>query len=155
MSRPSDAVRIYPAEKTLEIGRMIHTIADSGYAEGAPWTARQYEDSIRQEHVHYFVAEFDGEAVGFVGVGVVGMEAEIHSIAVSGNAKRQGVGYALLSHLTHWLSEKGVEELYLEVRESNAPAINLYRKSGFHIIGKRPNYYSLPTEDAYVMKKQL
>lgn len=155
MSRPSDAVRIYPAEKTRESGRMIHAIADSGYAEGAPWTARQYEDSIRQEHVHYFVAELDGEAVGFVGVGVVGMEAEIHSIAVAETAKRQGVGYALLSHSADWLSENGVEELFLEVRESNTPAINLYTKSGFHIIGKRPNYYSLPTEDAYVMKKQL
>lgn len=155
MSHLFESIRIWHAEREAYVGRMLHTIADSGYREGSPWTIEQYQESVVQEHVHYFLAEVGEEAVGFVGAGVVGAEAEIQSIAVAEKAKQNGIGYRLLIHLIKWLKTEGVKELFLEVRKSNAPAIRLYTKTGFQLIGKRPRYYSHPTEDAYVMKLKL
>ena len=39
----------------------------------------------------------------------------------------------------------------LEVRESNTPAIGLYRKLGFEEVGRRKGYYTNPKEDAILM----
>lgn len=155
MQPPFEEIRIRRAEKKRETGCILHGIADSGYKEGSPWTAEQYEESAVQEHVHYFLAESGRGVVGFVGAAVVGTEADIHSIAVAEQAKRKGIGHQLLTALVDWLQKERVEQIFLEVRESNAPAIALYKKAGFQPIGKRPKYYSSPTEDAYVMKKQL
>jgi len=50
--------------------------------------------------------------------------------------------------------EYGVEEYYLEVRVSNTPAINLYRKLGFETAGRIVGYY-LDGEDAYLMARRV
>ena len=53
------------------------------------------------------------------------------------------------------LERKGVEKLFLEVRESNAPARALYEKLGFSYLNKRVKYYKDPIEDALVMQKEI
>ena len=57
--------------------------------------------------------------------------------------------------MEEFLSERGVADVYLEVRVSNTPARTLYEKLGFRAVGVRKKYYRLPVEDAVVMKKQL
>ena len=52
------------------------------------------------------------------------------------------------------LREQGSHCLTLEVRASNEPAIKLYRKLGFVQVGKRPNYYFNPREDALILRKE-
>ena len=52
------------------------------------------------------------------------------------------------------LKEKGNHSLTLEVRISNQPAIALYEKLGFVQVGKRPNYYRNPKEDALILRKE-
>ena len=47
--------------------------------------------------------------------------------------------------------DAGCTRMLLEVRVSNAPAQNLYRKYGFEVIGRRPRYYTDNHEDALVM----
>ena len=51
--------------------------------------------------------------------------------------------------------KEGAGRILLEVRPSNQPAIALYDKMDFHIIGRRPNYYPDTREDALVMAKNL
>ena len=99
------------------------------------------------------VAEVGGEIAGFLisrqafsGDGH-GPEREILNLAVARRFRRSGVATALLQEE---LSRKGT--YFLEVRESNLAAQELYRKFGFREIGKRPDYYQCPVERAIVMQ---
>ena len=58
----------------------------------------------------------------------------------------------LLQGLMDKLKEKGIQTLWLEVRESN-PARFLYEKLGFSQVGRRRNFYENPREDAFIMTK--
>lgn len=120
-----------------------------------PWSA----DSIASELVnplsYWLVAEINGQVAGYAGSQSVLDAADVMNIAVSPNYRRQGVAKALVNELTHHLSQKGVIALLLEVRVSNAPAITLYEKMGFEQVGRRPNYYRNPREDALILRKGL
>lgn len=76
-------------------------------------------------------------------------EVEILNIAVVPEFRRLGFARALLDNL---LSAPGV--FFLEVRESNEPALRLYGQSGFHEVARRTNYYEEPEEDAIVMRAE-
>ncbi|RLG77668.1 MAG: ribosomal-protein-alanine N-acetyltransferase [Thermoprotei archaeon] len=79
----------------------------------------------------------------------------IVSIAVRRAFRRRGIATVLMTASMESLkNEYGVQEVYLEVRVSNEPAINLYKKLGFTIVERIRNYY-LDGEDAYVMAKEL
>ena len=78
-------------------------------------------------------------------------EGYISNVAVHPDARRQGIGDALIDALAAKAAELELAFLTLEVRESNAPAIALYAKHGFHPVGKRKNYYDAPKEDAVLM----
>ena len=65
-----------------------------------------------------------------------------------------GIGEALIEALTEKLKEKENTCLTLEVRASNDPAIALYHKLGFVQVGRRPNYYRNPKEDALILRKE-
>jgi ribosomal-protein-alanine N-acetyltransferase len=94
------------------------------------------------------VAERDGAVVGFlVTRSVAPDEIEILNLAVSPTSRRQGVATALLTALLD-----GVHgNIFLEVRESNAPARQLYESMGFAATGRRPSYYQNPQEAGIVM----
>ncbi len=73
------------------------------------------------------------------------------------NRKRigRGIGSGLLSRMLQVAEDSGVRSLYLEVRESNGRAREMYARRGFHEIGVRKGYYEGPREDARVLKKSL
>jgi len=112
----------------------------------------------------FYVAEVDGEVVGYVmsrvelgwGITKLGLVKKGHivSLAVLKKYRRRGVGTALMKVALEGLKNYGVKEVYLEVRVSNTPAIRLYEKFGF--VKKRiiPSYY-LDGEDAYLMVKPI
>jgi len=77
-------------------------------------------------------------------------EAELLKIAVRKSIRRQGVGDRLLRSLQQLLTQQSVLEIFLEVRSFNEPALQLYMKHGFRVVGKRPGYYSNPTDDALI-----
>ncbi len=81
----------------------------------------------------------------------VDSEAELRNIAVAPEYRRQGIAKALLEDGCRRLYAVGVRKLFLEVRESNLPALELYRKFGFEPQGRRKEYYRHPTEDALVL----
>jgi ribosomal-protein-alanine acetyltransferase len=93
------------------------------------------------------IAEKNGTVAGFMVSRSVGPdEAEVLNLAVAPEARQAGVGTALIEALD-------ATDVFLEVRESNEPAKNLYRKLGFRVVGKRDDYYDDPPETALVMRR--
>lgn len=99
----------------------------------------------------FLVAERDGQAVGYVGCQTVLDEGYITNVAVSPDARRQGIARALIAKLTDEARAAGLAFVTLEARASNAPAIALYEGAGFGRVGVRKNFYTAPTEDAVLM----
>ncbi|MCK5575598.1 MAG: ribosomal protein S18-alanine N-acetyltransferase [Sphingomonadales bacterium] len=89
------------------------------------------------------VLESSGHVIGYCLMRRVLDEAEILSIAIDPAHRQKGAGLYLLEHVLAELGQEGVAQVYLEVRESNDQARNLYLKSGFISIGKRKGYYSI------------
>ena len=89
---------------------------------------------------------------GFAVGKVVGEEGELESVAVSAAARRRGVGEALCRGVIDWCREEGAEAIDLDVRAGTVGARKLYGKLGFVEVGRRPGYYTEPTEDALLMR---
>ncbi len=115
----------------------------------APWS----ESMLREELDKgiFLVAERDGQAVGYVACQTVLDEGYITNVAVSPDARRQGIARALIAKLTDEARAAGLAFVTLEVRASNAPAIALYEGAGFVRVGVRKNFYTAPAEDAVLM----
>jgi ribosomal-protein-alanine N-acetyltransferase len=127
-----------------------------------PWTAVAIASTLRYDHMRVLVAEERGlggdgagRPLGYVVAMVAGTEAEIADLAVSPDARRRGVGRALIDRLLGDLEAEGVASVFLEVRESNHAARTLYASRQFHGVGRRRRYYRLPVEDALLLKREL
>ena len=120
-----------------------------------PWT-RDYIRSQLPDAQHIFLVAVSGERLlGYVGMMYVLDEGYISNVAVAKSRRRQGIADALIDELTRRAAKLSLAFMTLEVRESNVPAIALYKKHGFTEVGKRKNYYELPREDALLMTKFL
>ncbi|WP_408904506.1 ribosomal protein S18-alanine N-acetyltransferase [Nguyenibacter sp. L1] len=89
---------------------------------------------------------------GFIMGRVVADEAEILTLAVAGDARRQGLGHALLAWLADQAARRGAARLFLEVSAANPAAQALYRGAGFAEIGRRRAYYP-DGSDALVLSR--
>ena len=118
-----------------------------------PWPQSVLAHELENELSLWLVAKQNGEVLGYVGSQSVLDEADMMNLAVRETARRRGIAKALVCALCRKLSEKGVQSLTLEVRDSNEPAIRLYEALGFTQAGKRPNYYFHPKEDARILRK--
>lgn len=78
--------------------------------------------------------------------------ASLDTLTVAPAFRRQGVARALLQAALQSLCAEGAVFCFLEVRESNAPAIALYKSLGFTAVGRRRGFYQNPSEDALVMR---
>lgn len=120
-----------------------------------PWSAGQLAESISMPGSHFLEAVSDGRLVGYIGFYRVLDEGFVTNLAVHPDFRRKGVGRALLRRLISDCESLGVRTVSLEVRESNAPAIALYLSEGFVVDGRRPRFYSRPTEDALLLSRRL
>jgi len=93
--------------------------------------------------------------VGFAVAQVVASTAELFEIAVAREARRRGVGAALLDEVLARCRALGAGAITLEVRESNQPARALYESRGFATVGRRKRYYRDPTEDGLLLQLPL
>ena len=91
-------------------------------------------------------------AVGYAMLYIVCGEADIIRVAVLPEYRRQGIAEKLLLKS---FEVNETDAIFLDVRESNLPAINLYKLLGFVDTGIRKDYYSNPTENAVLMKKEF
>ncbi len=114
-----------------------------------PWSRALFTEEISQPSRRY-VAALDGEHIcGYGGIMLVGEDAHLVTLAVAPGYREQGLASRLLVDLIDMARANGARHLTLEVRESNAAALELYRKFGFEPAGRRKGYYT--TEDAVVM----
>jgi [ribosomal protein S18]-alanine N-acetyltransferase len=102
-----------------------------------------------------FIAESEGNLLGFTLGQVVGGICELESIVVAPELRGQGMGRALFAALIAWAQICGASRLELEVRASNDRAIALYRSMGMCREGLRNGYYQAPEEDAVLMGTPL
>lgn len=120
------------------------------------WARETMATEMASEWGRYVVAVDEaGAVVGYVGLRAVGVEGDIQTIAVSEAARGAGLGRRLLAQAQQDARDRGVQELFLEVREDNAPARALYASEGFVEIGVRPGYYQPEGVDAIAMRKEL
>ncbi|MBE6626841.1 MAG: ribosomal-protein-alanine N-acetyltransferase [Ruminococcaceae bacterium] len=132
----------------------IYQIENSSFTD--PWSYKSFEEAIFSPNTTiYVVNSSSGDVLGFSCLLIIDYEAEILNIAVDGNYRKQGIGRLLAEHMINICISKEVEDIFLEVRDSNTAARGLYEKVGFKQIGRRKNYYSNPTEDAIMMKLSL
>ena len=119
-----------------------------------PWSVNSITSELNNPLSLWLVAMDEDKLVGYVGSQSVLGWSDMMNLAVLPDYRRQGVGEGLVKELIEKLQEQKNTCLTLEVRSSNAPAIGLYEKMGFVQVGKRPNYYHNPKEDALIMRKE-
>lgn len=117
-----------------------------------PWTQAALGDAVSQASALFYVAMLDNEVAGYCGLYYAADEGEVAKVAVAPHCQRRNIAQMLLLEALRELCDRGVRHVYLEVRESNIPAIRLYEKIGFQKSGIRKGYYCKPDEDALVMK---
>lgn len=93
--------------------------------------------------------------VGFFAGWIIEDELHVNNVASHQDFRRIGVGRSLMEAAIDEARRRGCLQVILEVRASNEAAQQLYRSLGFGFVGRRRDYYRLPTEDAMVMKLKL
>lgn len=122
--------------------------------EIAQWTLWDYERVARGEMAGWVAEEASGVA-GFLVARHTGGDIEILNFAVRREARRRGMGAALLQEALEWGRSLRAEKAFLEVRASNLEALQFYERRGFQAAGRRPRYYTAPMEDAMVLTLKL
>ena len=120
-----------------------------------PWSEDGLRSELTNETAHFLVATAENKVLGYIGVHEICGEAYITNVAVFPEYRRLGIGETLIDAATSGAETRNCDFISLEVRISNIPAIELYKKEGYNIVGQRKNFYSNPTEDAYIMTKYL
>lgn len=119
-----------------------------------PWSEKSVASELNNRLSLWLVALDGATVAGYIGSQSVGDEADMMNVAVHPDYRRRGIARELVMGLVAALEAKGVHSLALEVRASNAPAIALYEQLGFIQVGRRPNYYRNPKEDALILRKE-
>ena len=117
--------------------------------EVSPWTANQVAEVLRSDVNSCALAADENQLVGFLVWQETDFEAEVLQIAVLPSYQGQKIATALFDFLP------ADKEIFLEVRESNKPALLFYKKEKFEAIARRKAYYHAPVEDAIVMKREI
>jgi ribosomal-protein-alanine N-acetyltransferase len=160
MRRPSDPS--FPAAGPIafrrarleDVGRVME-IEKEGFRH--PWSRELIERELAHPWSQLLLAE-DGQGgpvVGYIVFWLVHDEVHVLNVATALSARRRGIGRALMETAEDEGRRRGCRLSTLEVRRSNAPALELYRTMGYRQVGARPNYYAEEQEDAIVMVKAL
>ena len=120
-----------------------------------PWGESAILSQLASEVGLSLVCEAGGRVVGSLYLSLLPPEGEVLALAVLPEARRRGIGRFLLENGMKTLTNGGACVLYLDVRETNAPARALYAALGFTECGRRRGFYSHPREDAVLMRREL
>ena len=120
-----------------------------------PWNESAMAQFIAGPRTVCLIAAIAGdEPVGFLIARAAADEAELLTIGVLPGHRKRGIGQALLREAVAVLRPGGIRQLFLEVEETNTPALSLYRGLGAVPVGRRPGYYENGA-DAAVLRLDL
>ena len=146
---------------TFAIGQAtVHDLAAVAAIERVafsdPWSLRSFREALDSGSVYFACARSDaGSVLGYVVAWFVADQGEIANIAVAPDQRGRGVGRALLDAALGEAAARGIAAVFLEVRDSNQRARELYASRGFEEVGRRRRYYRRPVEDAIVLRRTL
>jgi ribosomal-protein-alanine N-acetyltransferase len=123
--------------------------------EAAPWSHSALNEILASHRADFLVASHHHEIAGFIIGRQIADEAEILNLAIHPANRRHGLATALVKALLESFSHLAATRVFLEVRESNSPAIVFYQRLGFLQTGCRPAYYSAPIEAALLLSLEL
>lgn len=116
------------------------------------WTREQFLLGLERKAFRILGIYERGVLIAYAAFSVIAQEMELMNIAVHPFHRRKGLGSRLLAELLRVCRDLGVAEGFLEVRRSNAGAIDLYQKFGFIQVGTRKDYYPDNHEDALLFR---
>lgn len=116
------------------------------------WSAESFRSEVRKENGIVLCFLDNTQVVALLSGYFAEGEGDITSVAVDHDFRRMGLAQRLITEFENLLPDN-TENIFLEVRESNTPAINLYQKCGFERLSVRKNFYINPRENAIVMIK--
>lgn len=133
----------------------VVAVEQSAYAH--PWSRRHFADALEAGYLALLLLA-DDELLGYV-IAMKGVD-EVHllNITVAPTQQRQGWARVLLDALALWARGQQAQTLWLEVREGNQRAQQVYENFGFRSVGRRRDYYPAGRglrEDAIVMSHLL
>jgi len=126
----------------------VHAISLSSFP--VSWSREDLLKEVYSENSLNLVAIENGKVLGYINIWYVYDEADVINVAVKEESRKRGIGRKLMLEAIGRLKDKGITDIYLEVRVSNLPAQRMYASLGFSTIGVRRKYYS-NGEDAYNM----
>ncbi|MCJ7643146.1 MAG: ribosomal protein S18-alanine N-acetyltransferase [Candidatus Aminicenantes bacterium] len=130
----------------------VHVIEELSFFN--PWSDATFRGEVQNRGISFpavIIHEPDQRVAGYIIYWHIRDEVQINNMALHPDFRGLGIGEAVLTVILKEVRGKGATFVTLEVRPSNTPAVSLYWKLGFKVLGTRKGYYSNPVEDAYVM----
>ena len=117
-----ESMTVDDISQVAEIERQIFSI---------PWSEKAFRNSMESDNTIYIVAKENNNVAGYAGMYLSFEEGNITNVAVNPLSRRKGIGEKIVRDILNRAYEKGVRDVFLEVRETNSVAIALYEKIGF------------------------
>ena len=145
--------------RPLREGDLAYVAALEAQIHVPPWTIGNFRDSLAAGY-SACIGQCEGRILVYGVLMLAPGEAQLLNLSVVPDARRRGLGRALLRRFVDDARRLGAEQLFLEVRPSNVAAVTLYESEGFARIARRDAYYPAatgrgPREDALVMRRSL
>lgn len=157
LPRPVSALP--PQWRPLRLDDLAEVAALEAQIHVVPWTIGNFRDALDAGYSAR-VGERSGRIVSYGVLMLSSGEAQILNLSVVAHARREGLGRALLRRFVDDARDSRADQVFLEVRASNAAAIGLYESEGFAPVARRVDYYpgasvGDPREDAIVMRRAV
>lgn len=120
-----------------------------------PWSRKSIRDTMKEEQSYFAVAVSDGKIIGYINTTYVLDEMNLNRICVLPQYRRVGAAGNLMEGMFAHARQNGLAQIFLEVRVSNLPAQQLYKRFGFTVVGERKGFYQNPPENGLVMTAQV
>lgn len=127
----------------------------SSSVDASHWPLESYAKLAASPGGLLLICEAQSLVSGFLAARQAADQAEILNLAILPVSRHKGAASALLASAFEHLRHAYAASVFLEVRESNLPAIALYQKHGFSVSSRRKAYYRDPVEDALCLHKKL
>lgn len=132
---------------------MIQVVDNNEFPKVKSLIEKHFGHIVENDPFVHYVKYEDTILKGFLSYSLIYDRIELNYIWVDDSLRRTGIGESLLQYLIELAMNQNIDNISLEVRCSNEPAISLYLKNGFAIVAKREKYYQ--GKDGYLMVKEV